>query len=237
MSTEILAMVVQVMVFVFKYVFDHCLFRITPVQGKCQCFTDLERGFWEGTYCERQNECDLDSHCGTGGVCVDTKVQFCRQFYAKFSQQATTPPRKQCYCKSGWFGKETQPWLAYSRLSVRQCAERSSLDMDDIEQWNEQYPNRRASPQSGAFELFYKVDQEKRSVEYAIKARTESWIGVGIRPVSTSTTPLDASVEASSEGEPLSEGEPSSEATSEAEATSEGEPSSNTNSCDEVTSN
>lgn len=113
--------------------------------------------------------------------------------------------------------------------------------MDDIEQWSEQYPNRRASPQSGAFELFYKVDQEKQSVEYAIKARTESWIGVGVRPVSLSSTSLDAFVEASSEadseGEPLSEGEPSSEATSEAEATSEEEPASNTNSCDEVTSN
>lgn len=50
------------------------LFRATPVQGKCQCFADLERGFWEGTYCERQNECESDFHCGIGGVCVDTKV-------------------------------------------------------------------------------------------------------------------------------------------------------------------
>eukprot|EP00210_Caulerpa_lentillifera_P002713 g2593.t1 len=198
------------------------------VQGKCQCFTDPERGFWEGTYCERQNECEVDSHCGTGGICIDTK--------------ATTPPRKQCYCKTGWFGKETFPWLPESRLPIRKCDSRSSLIMDDIEEWNERYLNKRVSSPSGAFELFYKVDQTKGYVEYAIKARTESWIGVGIRPVSSSSSnSLDALVEAfseaESEGEAFSEahseGEAFSEAESEGEASSEGVPSSSGSSCDE----
>jgi hypothetical protein len=113
------------------------------VEGTCVCDNDMNRGFWEGTYCERQNECGVNSDCGTGGLCIDTK--------------ATTPPRKQCYCKTGWFGKELQPWLPMSPLAVRRCNERSSLRIDDIAKWKDKYAHSQESTPSGAFALFYKV--------------------------------------------------------------------------------
>lgn len=43
-------------------------------QGKCECQSNAEDGFWYGQYCERQNECEEDADCGTHGLCIDTEV-------------------------------------------------------------------------------------------------------------------------------------------------------------------
>ena len=60
------------------------------VRGRCQCDSSEEDGFWYGDYCESQNECEEDEHCGEGGACIDTGN--------------ITPPNKQCYCREGYFG-------------------------------------------------------------------------------------------------------------------------------------
>lgn len=44
------------------------------VQGQCQCDSSPETGFWYGDYCNQENECELDMHCGRGGVCQDSEV-------------------------------------------------------------------------------------------------------------------------------------------------------------------
>ncbi len=46
----------------------------TPLQGKCKCFSNNQVGYFYGQYCEMENECELDQHCGEGGVCRDTQV-------------------------------------------------------------------------------------------------------------------------------------------------------------------
>lgn len=53
--------------------------------GKCRC----DRLYY-GSRCQFRDECIENKDCGDQGRCVDV--------------QASTPPRKQCYCESGWFG-------------------------------------------------------------------------------------------------------------------------------------
>eukprot|EP00873_Tetraselmis_striata_P022444 jgi/Tetstr1/442708/TSEL_030798.t1 len=57
----------------------------TCTQGVCQCDSSPETGFWYGQYCEKENECEADGHCGSEGLCLDT--------------EADTAPRKQCFCQ------------------------------------------------------------------------------------------------------------------------------------------
>lgn len=55
----------------------HCLHFILSLllsQGKCQCNRSPETGFWYGNYCEQEDECESDEHCGPFGVCQDSMV-------------------------------------------------------------------------------------------------------------------------------------------------------------------
>eukprot|EP00803_Ostreobium_quekettii_P011040 evm.model.scf_763.2 EVM.evm.TU.scf_763.2 scf_763:13070-19189(+) len=177
-------------------------------QGKCVCDKNRNAGFWEGTYCERQNECDTDAHCGEGGMCIDVG--------------ATSPPRKQCYCKEGWFGEEVMPWAPDSMLPTRICNRQSNLTLGNPDEWDEEYTNKQTSVPSGVFAVYYQIDEEAAEIEFAIKAATDNWVAVGMRAASIrgATPPAASTTAPTSEGEPTAEGE----ATSEAEPTSEGEP-------------
>lgn len=53
--------------------------------SKCRC----DRLYF-GPRCQYRDECIDDGDCGDRGRCVDV--------------EATTAPRKQCYCELGWFG-------------------------------------------------------------------------------------------------------------------------------------
>lgn len=53
--------------------------------SKCRC----DRLYY-GPRCQYRDECIDNSDCGDRGRCVDI--------------QATTAPKKQCYCELGWFG-------------------------------------------------------------------------------------------------------------------------------------
>ncbi|XP_037068641.1 sushi, von Willebrand factor type A, EGF and pentraxin domain-containing protein 1-like [Pollicipes pollicipes] len=55
--------------------------------GRCRC----DRRSY-GERCQFSNECEQDSHCGTYGKCIDLA--------------ATTYPKKQCFCRLGFFGKD-----------------------------------------------------------------------------------------------------------------------------------
>ncbi|GMH36265.1 hypothetical protein BSKO_04133 [Bryopsis sp. KO-2023] len=189
------------------------------VKGKCRCDSNEKKGFWEGTYCERQNECDDDTHCGEGGVCVNIG--------------ATSPPRKQCYCKEGWFGDEIQPWLPKSKLPTRKCDRKSEMKLGDPSKWDEEYENKRTSPGTGAFTLYYEIDEEKEEIEFAIRATTTNWVGVGWRAASIQGVPPPnfAPTAPAAEGEPAAggaEGEPAVGVAAEGEpavgVAAEGEP-------------
>ena len=53
-----------------SYLFQLCGF----LKGKCRCDSSEQAGYYYGTYCEMENECEVDQNCGEGGVCQDTKV-------------------------------------------------------------------------------------------------------------------------------------------------------------------
>lgn len=48
--------------------------------------------FLLGERCQYKDECEKDEDCGRRGQCVDV--------------DATTAPRKQCFCEIGYFGDE-----------------------------------------------------------------------------------------------------------------------------------
>ena len=139
-------------------------------KGKCECDSSPKDGFWYGEYCQSQNECEEDEHCGEGGVCVDTGN--------------ITPPNKQCYCREGWFGKETKP-LKGSYITSRNCNKRSKLKMGEPDDWEDEYPVMYASVPEGNFKLFFKIDEEANEIEFAIKAKTSNWAAFGFRPIAT----------------------------------------------------
>eukprot|EP00803_Ostreobium_quekettii_P001912 evm.model.scf_457.4 EVM.evm.TU.scf_457.4 scf_457:58791-66895(-) len=144
------------------------------VQGKCECDSSPEKGFWYGAHCERQNECNAHSDCGDGGKCIDTG--------------ALTDPQKQCYCKEGWFGDEEQPWASLgSSLPTRKCSRQSDLQLGKPADWGDEYPFKKVSPGNGAFTVFYKVDGEE--IEFAIHANTTDWVAVGLRASSIKGQP------------------------------------------------
>ena len=53
--------------------------------GRCRC----DKRFY-GEHCQYEDECDKDKDCGIRGRCVDV--------------DATSFPRKQCFCEAGYFG-------------------------------------------------------------------------------------------------------------------------------------
>ncbi|CAD7695579.1 unnamed protein product, partial [Ostreobium quekettii] len=145
---------------------------------------------------------------------------------------ATSPPRKQCYCKEGWFGEEVMPWAPDSMLPTRICNRQSNLTLGTPAEWDEEYPNKQISVPSGAFAVYYQIVEEAAEIEFAIKVATDNWVAVGVRADSI----RGVSPPASSTAAPVSEGEPTSEgeATSEAEPTPEGEPTSEADAGEEM---
>lgn len=55
------------------------------MNGRCQCDS-----LHHGPRCQYKDECAEDGDCGLHGKCFDI--------------EATSSPRKQCFCEAGWFG-------------------------------------------------------------------------------------------------------------------------------------
>ena len=64
---------------------ENCSGHGRHMLNKCRC----DRLYY-GPRCQYRDECIGDGDCGDRGKCVDV--------------EATTAPRKQCYCELGWFG-------------------------------------------------------------------------------------------------------------------------------------
>lgn len=168
------------------------------VRGQCRCDSSEEDGFWYGEYCQNQNECDEDAHCGEGGVCVETGN--------------ITPPNKQCWCQEGYFGNVARPMrgsyispricnrsVTRSVLSLSLSCRESRLTLGDPETWADEYDFELASNPEGNFKMYYTVFPRRGEIEFAIRARTSNWAAFGFRPIAEGTTDTDD--EEDSEGE------------------------------------
>ncbi|KAK9836584.1 hypothetical protein WJX74_003639 [Apatococcus lobatus] len=143
------------------------------VQGACQCDNSRAAGFWEGTHCERENECQADADCGQYGRCID------------MGEDIAYPPRFQCHCQNGYFGPANV--TASGRLPVRTCSRRSALaaaSSNDARGWAAFYSNQSFSNPNNTYTVFWKIENGTTTpyIEYAIWANTSSWVGLGLRP-------------------------------------------------------
>ncbi|KAH0998429.1 hypothetical protein HUJ05_006825, partial [Dendroctonus ponderosae] len=161
--------------------------------GKCKC----DRLYY-GSVCQFRDECLENSDCGAQGVCVDV--------------QATTAPRRQCYCQLGWFGPG--------------CNKRSPVKSTEID--FELYTEKKLSD---TFMLYWRILKDHRELEAVLVVNGTSYAALGWRPrgltKSCKNFPQIGPVgqaEPSAEAEPKSVPEPASEPASEPEPEPASEP-------------
>ncbi|XP_060536686.1 uncharacterized protein LOC132708394 isoform X2 [Cylas formicarius] len=150
--------------------------------GKCKC----DRLYY-GPVCQFRDECLEGSDCGDHGVCVDI--------------EATTSPRKQCYCQIGWFGPG--------------CIKRSPVKTSEID--FDLYTKMQLSE---TFTLHWRILKEHKEIEAIMVVNGTSYAALGWRPKSLTKScknfpqigPVVTKVDSSeSKVEPQSEPEPTSE--------------------------
>lgn len=156
---------------------------------QCKC----DKNYF-GSRCQYLNECTEDRDCGIQGKCVD--------------HGGTALPRKQCYCRLGFFGHG--------------CNKKSPFRNTDID--FSVYKNKQLSPD---FKLFWRILEDSKEIEVVMQANSTTWIAVGWRPrkltAECKNFPLIGS--ATSYGGPDSSAEPTSEPESTSEPSSKPEPS------------
>ncbi|CAI5535222.1 unnamed protein product [Closterium sp. Naga37s-1] len=87
---------------------------LSPLSDSWQCACPAQLHL-SGSYCERKDECMVDSDCGVNAKCIDIL--------------SSNSPTRQCFCAEGWMGP--------------QCAQRSPLSLDaavDTSSWWKEYP-------------------------------------------------------------------------------------------------
>ncbi|GBG93461.1 hypothetical protein CBR_g70877 [Chara braunii] len=147
-----------------------CMFDIQDDLYKCGCPSNGTLG---GVYCEKEDECLIDSDCGGPHA-------HCMQLHT------TNPPSRQCFCDEGYFGPECQ---FISDIYLPAAV--------DLTAWEASYPFRvRASN----FTMYWRVipaaltagggggegsgedGLDRRIIEVAVAADTMSYVAVGWRP-------------------------------------------------------
>ncbi|KAK3860027.1 hypothetical protein Pcinc_033899 [Petrolisthes cinctipes] len=165
-----------------------------------------------GSRCQYTNECEGNNDCGFYGRCVDL--------------DATTYPKKKCFCTAGRFGhKCSKSSLVSNRRAVSLSAHRKKKLSDDMT-------------------LYWRVLRTEGEIEIVIVSNGTSYAAVGWRPQGTTkeckkfpyikgevseawakgNTPPEAEPAAEGEPEPEAEGEPEPHAEGEPEPHAEGEP-------------
>ena len=177
--------------------------------GRCRC----DRNFY-GEYCQFQDECSKDQDCGIHGRCVDI--------------MSTSSPRKQCYCREGFFGPKCNK--ENPKVLGKRNFQEGLYTKKDL---------------SDKMTLYWRLLKDIQEIEIVMKAKSSSWVAVGWRPqgltgsckkfpVLADTEPEARSLNldkypagADSDSEPEPESEPSDKYDSiEAEAEAEAEPAS-----------
>ncbi|KAK4296451.1 hypothetical protein Pmani_031050 [Petrolisthes manimaculis] len=165
-----------------------------------------------GSRCQYTNECEGNNDCGFYGRCVDL--------------DATTYPKKKCFCTAGRFGhKCSKSSLVSNRRAVSLSAHRKKKLSDDMT-------------------LYWRVLRTEGEIEFVLVSNGTSYAAVGWRPQGTTkeckkfpyikgevseawakgNTPPEAEPAAEGEPEPEAEGEPEPHAEGESEPHAEGEP-------------
>ena len=138
-------------------------------------------------------------------------------------KQAETAPRKQCYCKKGYFGDEV---ILPGGTPTRKCTRQSTLSLGDYTAWENEYAASRTSTPTGNYTVYWNIDPDKGEIEYAISLVSDAWVSVGLRPefIVGAMTPPASPAAPTSEAEGEAEAPaPESEAEGEAEDHSYGE--------------
>ncbi|XP_050076124.1 uncharacterized protein LOC126563522 [Anopheles maculipalpis] len=159
--------------------------------ARCKC----DRKYY-GPRCEFWDECVTNQDCGIQGTCVDLG--------------GTSLPRRQCYCRLGWFGPG--------------CNKKSPIKSTDID-----YSVYKAKSLSPDLNVYWRVLREQSELEVVLKVNGTSWVALGWRPrkltAECKNFPLITAPGAAASSEAgVAEPEPASEPTSEPEPNSEPEP-------------
>ncbi|TRY75553.1 hypothetical protein TCAL_06383 [Tigriopus californicus] len=168
--------------------------------GRCRC----DRLYF-GERCQYHDECEKDKDCGRRGSCVDV--------------DATTAPRKQCFCQIGYFGDE--------------CEKESPVKSNQIQEGL--YTSREISPN---YKLMWRILRDVQEIEVVMQIKGTGYAAIGWRPktadkscqrfpriVSPENESLDydSSELNSDDSEPEGENEAKSDPESEAEAKAQAE--------------
>ncbi|XP_030851987.1 uncharacterized protein LOC578616 isoform X1 [Strongylocentrotus purpuratus] len=122
----------------------------TCMNGVCDC-----DALHSGEFCQYEDECINEQNCGgaSNGECVDLGI--------------TTYPRRQCFCKPGFFGKD--------------CMNMNPSGFENADTYDlSKHFKREINPR---FTLYYKVIQENSEIEIAVDAMSTTWVGFGWRPL------------------------------------------------------
>uniref|UniRef100_A0A182P3L9 DOMON domain-containing protein n=1 Tax=Anopheles epiroticus TaxID=199890 RepID=A0A182P3L9_9DIPT len=148
--------------------------------ARCKC----DRKYY-GPRCEFWDECVTNQDCGIQGTCVDLG--------------GTSLPRRQCYCRLGWFGPG--------------CNKKSPIKSTDID-----YSVYKAKTLSPDLNVYWRVLKEQKELEVVLKVNGTSWVALGVRPrkltAECKNFPLIGAPGDTSEAG-IAEPEPASEPTSE----------------------
>lgn len=113
--------------------------------SRCKC----EKNYY-GPQCQYKDECSNNQDCGSQGICIDL--------------QGTVLPRKQCYCKFGWFG--------------RGCNKRSPYKSNDIDLSG--YMMKELSPD---YKMYWRLLETQQEIEVILKVNSTTWVAMGWRPL------------------------------------------------------
>ncbi|XP_033738830.1 uncharacterized protein LOC117326259 isoform X2 [Pecten maximus] len=169
----------------------------------CQC---VRR--YHGNHCQFMNDCETNTDCSSHGLCA--------------FMEATSYPKRQCYCDPGWYGQF--------------CEHESVLRTTMVDKSMFVHTNF-----SAQFQMYHRVLETEQELEVLLEVQTDSWVGLGLRPNgyrsgcqhfpirytgSSGSSTGEPEPEGTSEPEPEGTSEPEPEGTSEPEpeGTSEPEP-------------
>ncbi|XP_067135324.1 uncharacterized protein [Centruroides vittatus] len=112
--------------------------------GQCQC-----DHLYSGNVCQYKDECWNDGDCGSHGKCINI--------------DATTFPKKQCFCEIGWFGEK--------------CSKESA-----VKDMNIDYSKYSKQDLSDEFSFYWRILQESEELEAVMKVKSTSYVAIGWRP-------------------------------------------------------
>ena len=111
-----------------------------------------------GSHCQHKKECIIDADCMNGGRCINI-------------MPTGETFKHQCFCLDGYFGSK--------------CERKSSIRKIDVGDLSEGYQTRKLSDR---FQMFWKINQQSKTMRVVLKAKTNSYVALGWRPKGTKSS-------------------------------------------------